>query len=103
MKNIQLSSRETDFKVLNALLCVGCAAILSLCVPPPPSLGDWMYVFDATICAILAVLVWAIFHLCNLQRFNGLPLGAAIVGSMIFWALLVTGLVILIRAIAADN
>jgi hypothetical protein len=105
MKNIQLSSRDTDFKALNAFLCIAAAAILSLCVPPPQSLlGDaWMYGFDATICATLAILVWAIFHLCNLQRLNGLPLGTAIVCSIIFWTLLVIGLMILIRAIAADN
>lgn len=106
MKNIQLSSRDTDLKVLNALLCVGSAAILSLCVPPPVGALDdtGMYIFDATICATLAILVWAIFHLCDLQRLNGLPLGAAIVGSIIFWALLVIGLVKLLRhALAHDN
>jgi hypothetical protein len=105
MKNIQLSSRDTDLKVLMALLCAGSAAIMGLCVAPPVGALDdtGMHVFDATICATLAILVWAIFHLCNLQHLNGLPLGAAILGSMLFWLLLVIGLMILIRAIAADN
>jgi hypothetical protein len=105
MKNIQLTSRAADTKVLIALLCVGSAAIMGLCVPPPQSaLGDgWMCVFDGTICAILAILVWATFHLCNLQRLNGLPFGTAIIGSTICWLLLAIGLMILIRSAVADN
>jgi hypothetical protein len=105
MKNIQLTSRAADSRILIALLCVGSAAIMGLCVQPPQSaLGDgWMCVFDGTICALLAMLVWSTFHLCNLQALNPLQLGTAIVGSMIFWLLLAIGLMILIRHAVADG
>ena len=105
MKNVQFTSRETDHRVLIALLCAGSAAIMGLCVPPPQSLlGDeWMYLFDVTICAILAMLVWSGFHLRNIQRFNGLPHAATIVGLMVVWLLLVIGVMILIRHVVAND
>jgi len=104
MKNIQFSSRATDLKVLIALLCAGLAAFVGFCVKPPPSAisEGWICLFDATICAVLGILVWAAFHLCDFQHFSGIRLMVTVIGSIIVWALLVIGLMIVIRHLIGD-
>ncbi|MGO8927709.1 MAG: hypothetical protein ACLQU3_12560 [Limisphaerales bacterium] len=72
MKNIWLSSREIDRRILSVLLCAGLPGLIGFCLEPP-ALDEWPHLrlFDAAVFSLLGLGVWGAFHLFGFHRLSG--------------------------------
>lgn len=70
-----------------------CAAVAGYCLTPPLDTNEIGYIreFDAVVCGLLSIVVWGIFHLLGLQRYDGSRAAAVITIAALFWMLLVGG------------
>ena len=92
MRNIQVSSPETDRKVLTVAAVTISAAVGYLL---PALLQDpRMRILDALITLALGILVWGVFRLLEPSRFSQKWVVAKIAGIPIVWLLLVLALAI---------
>jgi hypothetical protein len=104
MKDIHLTSRETDRKAMTALrkvmfgaLALAIPALIGVCIKPPFLPIEHLRLFDAALCASLAVLVWAVFHICGLHRLSGRKALIMVIFAVLLWALLVITLLVVSR------
>lgn len=105
MTNVQVSSRETDWKVLIAFGSLALSAFVGYLLPtptdyPPNSVEYWPLTaycgtrfLDALIAAALLVLVWGVFRLVEPgRRYSRTWVVAKAVGIPVVWLLLVIAL-----------
>ena len=102
MKNIQPSSRETNEKVIIALLCAGLPAFIGFCINPPEIEFEHVRLFDAALCALLGVAFWGVYHLLGFDRFAGRKAFVTFVAAVVLCALAITGLMIALHKIDSD-
>ncbi len=69
------------------------AAVIGCFLTPPLDAYEISFIreFDAIVCCLLSIVVWGLFHLLGLQRYDGARAAAVITISALFWMLLVGG------------
>ena len=91
MKSIELSSRETDRKVLIILFSLAFAASVGFVLPTPLD-APGIRLLDALITIALGGLAWGVFHLLEPERYGRKWDIVRIAGIPILWLLLVLAL-----------
>jgi hypothetical protein len=102
MKNIQLSSRKTDEVVIIALLCAIIPAFIGFCIEPPNLEFEQLRLFDATLCALLGVAFWGLYHLFGFDRMVGRKAIATFAATIVIWVLAITLLIVALHKVDSN-